>query len=292
MRIVITGAYGQLGRSLQDVLVGHEVLLVDLPEYDVAQPGIIGTIEDFQPGVVIHAGAFTDVDGCELDPDTAYSVNALGTRNVAVACQRCETPMVYVSTDYVFDGTKGEPYLEFEDPNPINVYGRSKLAGELLVRDLLSRFYVVRTAWLYARGGNNFVTKIVALAGEREELSVVTTEVGSPTYAPDLAEAIVRLIEYPLYGTYHLVNEGSCSRYEFASKILELAGKSGFPLHPAQTYDRPTRVPANASLRNFCAATQLGIRLRPWEEALRSYFGERVEGRPRFDERKRLLGER
>jgi len=279
MRIVVTGAYGQLGRSLQDVLVGHEILLVDLPEYDVTQPGIIGTIEGYQPEVVIHAGALTDVDACELDPDAAYSVNALGTRNVAVACQRCDAPMVYISTDYVFDGDKEGPYLEFEEPNPINVYGRSKLAGELLVRDLLSRFYVVRTAWVYARGGNNFVAKILALAGEREELSVVTTEVGSPTYAPDLAEAIVRLIEYPLYGIYHLVNEGSCSRYEFARKILELAGKSGFPLHPAQAYDRPTRVPANSTLRNFCAATQLGIRLRPWEEALRSYFGEGVGGR-------------
>ena len=278
MRIVITGAEGQLGRSLQNVLVGHEILLVDLPEYDVEQPGIIGTIEGYQPEVVIHAGALTDVDACELDPDSAYRVNALGTRNVAVACQRCDAPMVYISTDYVFDGTRGGPYLEFEEANPINVYGRSKLAGELLVRDLLSRFYIVRTAWLYARGGNNFVAKILALAGERDELSVVTTEVGSPTYAPDLAEAIVRLIEYPLYGIYHLVNEGSCSRYEFASKILELAGKSRFPLHPARTYDRPTRVPANATLRNFCAATQLGIRLRRWEEALRSYFGEGVGG--------------
>jgi len=278
MRIVITGAHGQLGRSLRDVLVGHQILLVDLPEYDVEQPGIIGTIEGYQPEVVIHAGALTDVDACELDPDSAYRVNALGTRNVAVACQRCDAPMVYISTDYVFDGTRGGPYLEFEEANPINVYGRSKLAGELLVRDLLSRFYIVRTAWLYARGGNNFVAKILALAGERDELSVVTTEVGSPTYAPDLAEAIVRLIEYPLYGIYHLVNEGSCSRYEFASKILELAGKSRFPLHPARTYDRPTRVPANATLRNFCAATQLGIRLRRWEEALRSYFGEGVGG--------------
>ena len=279
MRIVITGAHGQLGRSLQNVLVGHEILPVDLPEHDITRLDIIPTIEAFQPDVVIHAGAFTDVDGCELDPDTAYSVNALGTRNVAVACQRCDAPMVYISTDYVFDGAKRESYLEFDEPNPINVYGRSKLAGELLVRDLLSRFYIVRTAWLYAQGGNNFVAKILALAGEREELSVVTTEVGSPTYAPDLAEAIVRLIEYPLYGIYHLVNEGSCSRYEFASKILELAGKSGFPLRPVQTYDRPTRVPANAALRNFCAATQLEIRLRPWEEALRSYFGEGAGGR-------------
>jgi dTDP-4-dehydrorhamnose reductase len=281
MRIVVTGAEGQLGRSLQDVLVGHQVMAVDLPEYDITRLDVITSIEGFQPDVVIHAGAMTDVDACELDLDAAYRVNALGTRNVAVACQRCDAPMVYISTDYVFDGAKRGPYSEFEEPNPINVYGSSKLAGELLVRDLLSRFYVVRTAWLYAQGGNNFVAKILALAGERDELSVVTTEVGSPTYAPDLAQAIVRLIEYPLYGTYHLVNEGSCSRYEFAGKILELAGKGGFSLRPVETYDRPTRVPANSVLRNFCAATQLGIRLRRWDEALRSYFSEALgDGEP------------
>ncbi|NIN64364.1 MAG: dTDP-4-dehydrorhamnose reductase, partial [Anaerolineae bacterium] len=258
MRLLITGALGQLGRSLQQALEEHDILPIDLPEHDVAEPTIIGTIEDFQPDLVIHAAAMTDVDGCEVNPDTAYKVNALGTQNVALACQRCDAPLLYVSTDYVFDGTKGEPYLEFDEPNPIGVYGRSKLAGELIVRELLTRFYVVRTAWLYARGGKNFVTKILELAEEREELSVVTSEVGSPTYAPDLARAIARLIEYPLYGTYHLVNEGSCSRYEFARRILELAGKSRFPLHPAETYQRATRVPANAALRNFCAATQLG----------------------------------
>ena len=275
MRLVITGALGQLGRSLQQALEGHDVLLIDLPEHDVTEPKIVGTIEDFQPDLVIHAAAMTDVDGCEVNPDAAYQVNALGTRNVALACQRCDAPLLYVSTDYVFDGTKGEPYLEFDEPNPISVYGRSKLAGELVVRDLLTRFYVVRTAWLYARGGNNFVTKIIGLAEEREELSVVTNEIGSPTYAPDLARAIARLIEHPLYGIYHLANEGSCSRYEFAKRILELTGKSRFPLHPAESYERATKVPANAALRNFCAATQLGITLRPWEEALRAYFEER-----------------
>jgi dTDP-4-dehydrorhamnose reductase len=277
MRLVITGALGQLGRSLQQALEGHTILLIDLPEHDVTEPKIVGTIEDFQPDLVIHAAAMTDVDGCEVNPDTAYKVNALGTQNVALACQRCDAPLLYVSTDYVFDGTKAEPYLEFNEPNPIGVYGRSKLAGELIVRDLLTRFYVVRTAWLYARGGENFVTKILGLSEEREELSVVTNEIGSPSYAPDLAEAIARLIEHPLYGVYHLANEGSCSRYEFAQRILQLAGKSRFPLHPAETYERATRVPANAALRNFCAATQLGIVLRPWEDALRAYFEDTAD---------------
>ena len=275
MRLTITGAWGQLGRSLQESLKGHDLLLIDLPEYDVTDAGIIPEIGDFEPDLVIHTAAMTDVDGCELNPEAAHKVNALGTRNVALACQRCDAPILYISTDYIFDGTKEEPYLESDEPNPINVYGRSKLDGEGFVRDLVNRYYIVRTAWLYAQGGDNFVNKILGLAEERNELSVVTNEVGSPTYGPDLAHAISRLIEHPLYGTYHLVNEGSCSRYEFAAKILELASKGDFPLHPAETYARPSRVPANAALRNFCAATQLGIILRPWEEALRAYFEER-----------------
>ncbi len=275
MRLAITGAWGQLGRSLQEALNGHDLFLIDLPEHDITDTGIISAIADFEPDMVVHAAAMTDVDGCELHPDAAYKVNALGTRNAALACQRCDSPMLYISTDYVFDGEREEPYLEFDDPNPISVYGRSKLAGELFVRSLLNCFYIVRTAWLYSQGSNNFVSRILELAEEREELSVVTTEVGSPTYAPDLAEAIVRLIDHPLYGIYHLINEGSCSRYELAHKILELAGKSDFPLYPAETYNRPAKVPAHAVLRNFCAAAELGITLRPWEEALRAYFEER-----------------
>ena len=274
MRIVVTGAEGQLGRSLQRALKGLDLLLVDLPEHDVTERRIAGTIAEFQPDLVIHAAAMTDVDGCERDPDSAFKVNAVGTRNVADACRLCDAALLYVSTDYVFDGTKGEPYLELDEPNPVCVYGRSKLAGELFVRDLLSRFFIVRTAWLYAQGGNNFVAKILALAAHRDELSVVTTEVGSPTYAPDLAAAIARLIEYPLYGTYHLVNEGSCSRFEFAERILEFAGKSRVALHGVQHYERLATVPANAALRNFSASTRLGINLRPWQGALRAYFDD------------------
>ena len=274
MRIVVTGAEGQLGRSLQRVLSGSDLFLVDLPEHDVTERRIAGTIAEFQPDLVVHAAAMTDVEGCELDPDSAFKVNALGTRNVADACRLCDAALLYVSTDYVFDGTKGEPYLELDEPNPVCVYGRSKLAGEILVRELLTRYYIVRTAWLYGQGGLNFVTKILELAAHRDQLSVVTTEVGSPTYAADLAAAIARLIEHPLYGTYHLVNEGSCSRFEFAERILEFAGKSRPALYGVQHYERLATVPANAALRNFSASTQLGITLRPWQEALRAYFDD------------------
>ena len=274
MRIAITGARGQLGRCLQEALRGDEVIPLNRPDYDVTETRVVLAIAELLPQVVIHTAAYTDVDGCARDPDRAYLVNALGTQNVALACQKSGAVMVYISTNEVFDGAKGEPYLEFDPPNPINAYGRSKLAGELLVRALLQRFYIVRTAWLYARGGNNFVTKIIRAADERGRLRVVTDEVGSPTYAPDLAEAIARLIRTGHYGIYHLTNEGFCSRYDFAVKILELSGRGHIPVEPITLaeYKRASTPPPYTPLRNFCAAA-LGIRLRPWEEALKAYFG-------------------
>ena len=142
----------------------------------------------------------------------------------------------------------------------------------MLTQALLSRFYIVRTAWLYNNGGRNFVSSVLRFASERDKLYYVTDEVGSPTYAPDLADAIARMISRPLYGIYHLTNAGVCSRYEWAKVVLEMAGRSGYPLFPTQGYKRLARVPARTELRNFCAATQLGIILRPWQDALAEYF--------------------
>ena len=275
MRIAITGHKGQLGRALQEVLKRETLLGLDLPEYDITdRQGMSQVITDFAPQVVIHAAAMTNVDGCERDPDTAYRINGLGTQNIALACQRCNAVMVYISTNEVFDGAKNEPYLEFDRPHPINAYGRSKLAGEFFTQALLSRFYIVRTAWLFARGGNNFVTKIIRAADKWGELRVVTDEVSSPTYAPDLAEAIAKLIRTEHYGIYHFTNEGICSRYDFAVKILELSGREHIPIHPitSDQYTRASTPPPYSPIRNFCGATVLGIRLRPWEEALRAYF--------------------
>ena len=150
MRVVITGADGQLGRALQGVFQGADLLLLDLPEHDVTERRIVETIAEFQPDLIVHAAAMTDVDGCERDPDLAFKINEEGTRNVADACRLCDAALLYVSTDYVFDGTKGEPYVELDEPNPVCVYGRSKLAGEHVVRDLLTRCYIVRTAWPYS----------------------------------------------------------------------------------------------------------------------------------------------
>jgi dTDP-4-dehydrorhamnose reductase len=273
MRIVITGSAGQLGQALQATLRKEELLLLDLPEHDITDyTHLQPLMAEFCPEVAIHAAAFTNVDGCEADPETAYRINALGTQNVALACRQCDAAMVYVSTDYVFDGIKDGPYWEWDSPNPQSVYARSKLAGEYCTQSVLTKFYVVRTAWLYSRSGKNFVKTVLRLADERAELHFVTDEVGSPTYAPDLATALSRLISHPIYGIYHFTNAGVCSRYEWAKAILELAGRPDYPIFATEGYSRAAKVPARSELRNFAGATQLGITMRPWREALVDYF--------------------
>jgi len=272
MRIVITGAGGQLGQSLVQLLDDHSILGISSSDYDIGDPAIIPVISGFSPEIVIHAAAMTDVDRCECNPELAYRINAIGTQHVALACQLTGALLVYISTDYVFDGEKQEPYWEYDAPHPINVYGASKLAGERWVEALLDRFYIVRTAWLYSTHGPNFVSRILQLANERPELNMVTNEIGCPTCADDLAAAILKLIQQPVYGVFHLVSEGYCSRYEFTRAILDRAGKSDYPLHPVTTYPRPARPPAFAPLRNFRAAIQLGIQLPTWQQALDTWF--------------------
>jgi len=275
MRIAITGSKGQLGLALQQVLARDDLLLIDLPEHDITDLSAMGrAISLFRPDVIVHAAAMTNVDGCEQDPEMAYRVNALGTRNIAVAAQECGARLAYVSTDYVFDGARSEPYWEFDDPNPLSIYGRSKWAGEQCVRSLSSRHYIARTAWLYGHGPRNFVETVLRLAQERGSLRMVTDEIGSPTFATDLAEALSKLVRLPAYGTYHLVNAGTCSRYEWAQEILSLAGARNVELVATENYQRLARVPKHSHLRNFCGV-QLGIVLRPWREALADYMRQR-----------------
>jgi dTDP-4-dehydrorhamnose reductase len=268
MRVSIVGSKGQLGETLQAVLAGEMLQLLDLPEYDMtAYPAATQIIEEWAPDLVLLPAAMTDVDGCETKPELAFRVNALGARNVALACQTRNTPLLYVSTDYVFGGGTREPRYEYDLPDPQCVYARSKLAGEQIVRDLLTRFYIVRTAWLYDRTHRNFVNTIKKLSGERDRLKMVANEEGSPTYAPDLAAAIARLIRIPAYGIYHFTNGGVCSRYQWARKIMDLLGRPDYPIEPTDSYPRPAKVPAFVELKNTFGAA-MGITLRPWEEAL------------------------
>ncbi len=276
MRVFITGCKGQLGRELYEVLEDHTLMGCDLPELDITdRAGIKAAVVDFAPDVVIHAAAWTDVDGCARDPDRAYSINALGTQNVALACAACDATMVAVSTNEVFDGTATAPYREWDAPNPINPYARSKAAGEWFVRHLLNRFYITRTAWLYADGGRNFSNprRILELAEEHGRLKVVDDEVGNPTCASDLAAAIAALIRTEAYGVYHLVNAGYTSRYEYVREVLRLGGREDIPVEPISLddFDRPSTPPRFAPLANTAAAA-LGITLPPWQEAVAAFL--------------------
>lgn len=276
MRIFITGNKGQLGRALYTALADHTLSGCDLPELDITDRQAIGAaIADFGPDVVLHGAAWTDVDGCARDPDRAYRANALGTQNVALACAEAGAALLYVSTNEVFDGAATEPYREWDAPHPINPYAKSKAAGEWFVRHLLNRFYIARTAWLYAPGGRNFSnpSRIVQLADERGALKVVSDEVGNPTYAPDLAQAIAALIQTNAYGVYHLVNAGYCSRYEFVRQVLRASGREHIPVEPISLddFERPSTPPRFAPLANTAAAA-LGIELRPWEEAVEEFL--------------------
>jgi dTDP-4-dehydrorhamnose reductase len=274
MRILITGCKGQLGRALNEALTDHTLAGCDLPETDITdRQAITSALAHFAPDVVIHAAAWTDVDGCARDPEKAYRVNALGTQNVALACAASGAALATISTNEVFDGTADAPYREWDPPHPINPYGHSKAAGEWFTRHLVNRFYIVRTAWLYAPGGSNFPHRIIELADELEALRVVTDEVGNPTFAPDLAAALGRLVETEAYGVYHLTNAGYASRYDFAREILRISGGEEVPVEPItlDAFERDSTPPRFAPLANT-AATALGIELRPWQEALAAFL--------------------
>lgn len=274
MRVFITGCDGQLGRALQESLRGHTVQGCDLPHTDITdRPAITEAIEGFAPDIVIHTAAWTDVDGCARDPERAYRVNALGTQNVALACGTTDAALVMISTNEVFDGESERPYREWDPPHPINPYAKSKAAGEWFTRHLLIQFYIVRTAWLYSSGGSNFPHRIIELADQLGSLRVVTDEVSNPTFVPDLAAALAQLIETEAFGIYHLTNDGYGSRYDFAREILRLREREDVPIEgiTREAFARDSTPPAFAPLANTAAAA-LGIRLRPWQEALADFL--------------------
>ncbi len=282
MRMLVTGANGQLGRRLVVQLhnQGHDVTGADVvaDDADITPLDITNddqvrrVFEAVEPDVVIHCAALTAVDYCAEHPDEALVINGLGTQTIALACQAHEAALLYVSTNEVFDGHVYREYLEYDRPNPINPYGYSKWVGEQAVRDLVARHYIVRTSWLFAPGGRNFLHTILRLVRAGKPLRVVTNEVGCPTYGPDLAAAIVQLIATGHYGIYHLANSGHTSRYAFARHLLDLAGYTSTPITPITLaeFPRASQPPEYAILRNMAAA-RLGISLRPWQAALEAF---------------------
>lgn len=269
-KVLVSGSRGQLGLELAALLPwrGHEVVALSKRELDVADFGAVRlALEEHAPDVVVNAAAYTNVDGCETEANLAYGVNALGPRNLAQICEELGCDLLHVSTNYVFDGDSGRPYEPFDTPNPISVYGRTKLAGEEYVRQLTNRWYVVRSAGVYGRG-HNFVHTMLRLGAQRDALKVKNDEFISPTYASDLAEGILGVIEGRHYGLYHLTNSGSCSWYQFAKEIFSLAGVEVevVPV-PGSEYPLPAARPANGVL------SALGSpKMRPWREALEDYL--------------------
>ncbi len=268
-----------LGQDLMRRLAPrHETSGLDLPEADITN---FAQVRQFfrtvKAEAVIHAAAFTAVDECERQPDLAFRVNAEGTRNVALACREEQVPMLYISTDYVFDGEKPEPYLEEDAPNPISVYGRSKLQGERNVQETLAHYWIVRTSWLFGLQGRNFVETILLKAAAGENLRVVNDQIGAPTYSMDLAATLEQIVEKGGPGVYHATNQGECSWFDFAREILRQAGVNRaqvFPLSSAELA-RPARRPMNSRMCNARLQREGLALLPPWQDALRRYIASR-----------------
>ncbi len=278
MRCLVTGARGMLGSELVRWLrqQGEDVTAWDLPAQDVSDvERTIDGIHRVRPDVVFHLAAWTDVDGCEGDPAKATSVNFQGTWGVALGCAELGCRMLYVSTDYVFDGRKGKPYRETDEPNPLCVYGRTKLMGEKAVARSLKKYYIVRTGWLFGRGGKNFVDTVRRLSREKDRLEVVDDQVGSPTYAAHLCRPLWEIASSDKRGIYHVTNGGQCSWCELARKVVELTGAACevVPIDTAKA-GRPAPRPAFSVLENRNFRRRFRHDMRPWQEVVELYVRE------------------
>ena len=278
-RILVIGAKGMLGRDLMNILQaslsGDEMIGWDIEEIDIRkEEDSVAKIEKLRPDVVVHLAAYTDVDGCESDKEKAFAVNAEGTRHVARAASACHARMVYLSTDYVFDGNKREPYSEGDAPHPLNVYGHSKLKGEQYVQERVEDFLIIRTQWLYGSFGKNFVDSILRQAGEKKTLSIVDDQTGSPTYTIDLAKAISALVRSKARGIFHVANSDLCTWYTFGRTILNLSGVDQVRIIPISSKElgRPATRPSYSVLDCRKLKQEAGLTMRPWSEALKDYL--------------------
>ena len=273
-----------LGRDLVQVLrssshddgaLESEVIGLDIDEIDIrVERDTVERIDNLKPDIVINVAAYTDVDGCESEKEKAFAINAEGMRHVALGASRCGAKVVYLSTDYVFDGKKREPYLEDDPPAPLNVYGWSKLKGEQYVRELSENGLIIRTQWLYGKYGKNFVFTILRLAREKDVLSIVDDQAGAPTYTVDLSRVISVLIQKGARGIFHVVNSDICSWHAFSKAILELSGISGVEVFPisSETLGRPAPRPSYSALDTGKLKQETGMVLRPWKEALKEFL--------------------
>jgi len=286
MKILVTGANGQLGTDLCKALQEFNVMSLTHNDIEIGNLSSVRQVfSEYQPDIIINTAAYVRVDECETNQDKAFLVNALGARNVAVIAQELGAKLIHISTDYIFGGEAGlrtTPYTEFDRPVPISVYGKSKLAGENLVQHLCTKYFIIRTSVLFgiagASGkGGNFVETMLRLAWEQDELRVVNDQVFSPTYTKDLAKKIVELIDTEYYGIFHITNKGVCSWYEFAKEILNMAGlKTQVIPVTSDQYPTPAKRPRFSVLDNYHLRLLGMDDMRPWQEALRDYMRERA----------------
>jgi dTDP-4-dehydrorhamnose reductase len=276
MKVLISGANGQLGREMTAVCRsrGMEVLAADSKMLDITDfTAVKKVFAEFRPGLVINCAAYNAVDQAEAEWKQAFMVNGYGPKHLALAAMEDDAVLVHYSTDYVFDGKKAGPYTIADTPCPLSRYGTSKLLGEQMVRHHCPRHYIIRTAWVFGEGKENFIGKVRAWSRDTTEIRVVDDQVSTPTYTGDLARATLELLETGLYGLHHLTNSGSCSRYAWAKKVLELAGWRG-TLLPAKTADFPTPAerPLYSVLDNFGTAESLAKPMPAWDNAVERYM--------------------
>lgn len=288
MKIMITGAKGQLGSELLHQLQNGgstlgplpsklhlaTVVAVDLPDADLTdRKQTMSLLRHHAPDAVINCAAFTNVDLCETEPDTAFAANAIAPRNLALACEEVGATLLHVSTDYVFSGNGDTPFNETSLAAPNSVYGATKLLGEEYVKQFCNRWFIVRTAWLYSQYGGNFVKTIVRAAREKGSLKVVDDQFGNPTNAEDLAHHILKLVASKEYGLYHCTGEGTCNWYTFAAEIVRLWGINA-TVSPCTTeeFPRPAKRPAFSALDNAMLRATVGNEMRPWQDALADFY--------------------
>lgn len=283
-RILIIGSEGMLGSALLSSFKGPDIEVIgtdiraEKNPLDITKPDdTTDFIKQVRPDVVIHVAAYTDVDGCELNLNDAYLINSEGTKNIANACKQIGAFLIYISTDFVFDGNKAMPYIEDDVPSPISIYGRSKLQGEQRVRQLLEQYLIIRTSWLFGESGKNFVDTIIKKAESGEPLRVVDDQRGSPTYAKDLADAIVAILltaHDVKLTTLHITNSGSCTWYDFAKEIIRGKGMKGVNVEPVSSdqIKRPAKRPKMSILDNTRFIKASGGSLPSWQDALARYL--------------------
>lgn len=292
MKILITGSNGQLGNELQKIVAtgkaeigavseeikNAEVFAMDVDTLDITNlEQVKKVLNEVKPDVVINCAAATNVDGCEANQDLAFKINSLGPRNLAMVAEELGEKIVQVSTDYVFSGVGETPLKESDLVAPVSVYGKTKLLGEEFVREFSSKYYIVRTAWLYGYVGHNFVYTMMKLGKDRDTLSVVNDQLGNPTHANDLAYHILKLIQTEEYGVYHCTGKGECSWFDFASEIMKLSGRN-CTVNPCTSeeyksmYPNSADRPAYSSLDNMMLRCTIGDEMRDWKDALKTFM--------------------